>query len=56
VEGNDCSIIPDNKFSIFLKELRKSRKRLRIPEPGDLMSIKWDYEPHDCNVQYRTSS
>jgi len=49
-------IIPDNKFSIFLKELRKSLKRLRIPEPRDLMNIKWDYEPRDCSVQYRTSS
>jgi hypothetical protein len=56
VEGSDCRIIQGNKFSIFLKELRKSGKRLRIPEPRDLINIKWGYEPLDCNVQYRTFS
>jgi len=40
IEGSDCRIIQGNKFSIFLKELRKSRKRLRIPEPRDLIHIK----------------
>jgi hypothetical protein len=56
VVGGDCRVIEDSKFSIFLKELRKSRKRLRLPEPRDLINIKWGYEPLDYNVQYRTFS